>query len=451
MAIPLDFNAIQQALQKMNAEQQAKTAARNAVVGKLAQQLMGQSQQYGFSWKGNKSADFHTNTLAGILADKGVTDLKQIGYSQDGKDLINKTTGQRIPWNYSRHKKREQPGQIGWSAAGVGRTNYMVKRDAAGNPVFTPQWKSNAPGGLGGFLLDVAPIALGAIPGVGALGGAAIAGGLTAARGGDIGDILKSAGASYLGGEAGGLAKQAAGGALGQAGGSALGGAASGATRAALSGQDILGGALRGGIAGGVTDLGMQGYRDLTSTPGLTTSGAEGGLKFNPRSGGEYVPGQADYGLTSDTNQGEGLRFGGQPSGQGLNFDPGAFQTGLMYDQPSPTQARYGTTQGLGRVADSLARGTIGAGLNYLLSPDVRTARASQRAPNQTQYIGPTSAGPLVQYGAVPKNLGGGVTTVATQGLGGYSPGEIESQSTGGPRQNPWNEASLRLKDALGA
>ena len=28
MAIPLDFNAIQQALQKMNAEQQAKTAGK---------------------------------------------------------------------------------------------------------------------------------------------------------------------------------------------------------------------------------------------------------------------------------------------------------------------------------------------------------------------------------------------------------------------------------------
>jgi len=376
--IPFDMNQFQQRMQQGLQEQQAKRAARNVVVGKLAQQLMGQSQQYGFSWKGNKSADFHTNTLAGILADKGVTDLKQIGYSQDGKDLINKTTGQRIPWNYSRHKKREQPGQIGWSAAGVGRTNYMVKRDAAGNPVFTPQWKSNAPGGLGGFLLDVAPIALGAIPGVGALGGAAIAGGLTAARGGDIGDILKSAGASYLGGEAGGLAKQAAGGALGQAGGSALGGAASGATRAAIYGQDILGGALRGGAAAGLTDLGMQGYRELTSTP---------------------------------------------ESPQG----------------------------GYGNFADKFAQGALGAGINYLLSPEPRSASLSQRAPNQTQYIGPTSAGPLVQYGAVPKNLGGGVTTVATQGLGGYSPGEIESQSTGGPRQNPWNEASLRLKDALGA
>lgn len=41
-------------------------------------------------------------------------------------------------------------------------------------------------------------------------------------------------------------------------------------------------------------------------------------------------------------------------------------------------------------------------------------------------------------------------TTGVTQGLAPRAPGEIESEVTGKKRRNVWNEASLRLKDALG-
>ena len=41
-------------------------------------------------------------------------------------------------------------------------------------------------------------------------------------------------------------------------------------------------------------------------------------------------------------------------------------------------------------------------------------------------------------------------TTGITQGLAPRAPGEIESEVTGKKRRNVWNEASLRLKDALG-
>jgi hypothetical protein len=41
-------------------------------------------------------------------------------------------------------------------------------------------------------------------------------------------------------------------------------------------------------------------------------------------------------------------------------------------------------------------------------------------------------------------------TTGTTQGLAPRAPGEIESEVTGKKRRNVWNEASLRLKDALG-
>lgn len=45
----------------------------------------------------------------------------------------------------------------------------------------------------------------------------------------------------------------------------------------------------------------------------------------------------------------------------------------------------------------------------------------------------------------------GGISPLATTGLTSFrGAGEIESSETGGKRQNVWNEASLRLKDALG-
>jgi hypothetical protein len=56
---------------------------------------------------------------------------------------------------------------------------------------------------------------------------------------------------------------------------------------------------------------------------------------------------------------------------------------------------------------------------------------------------GPTSLATVLQ--------GPTVTTGFTSGLGTpRAPGEIESEVTGKKRRNVWNEASLRLKDALG-
>jgi hypothetical protein len=433
---------MRQQFQQFMAEKQA----RDQGIAKLAQQLGDQAKQYGFSWQGNKPAAFHQGKMAKILYDKGVRNLNDLGYTPDGKNMINKTTGQIVPWYKDEKIDKNGRAQIGWESGGKGRTNYYAHRGPGGVPIFAPEWKSNAPKGVGGFILKTAPIAVGFIPGVGPLGAAALAGGLTAAQGGKIGDILKSAGAAGLGSAAGGFVKGAAGG-LGKIGAAAAGGAASGATSSAIRGQNIAQGALRGGAMAGLGQGAYEGYKELTSTPELTTSGAGGGLKFNPRTG-EYVPGQADYSLSSPSGQGEGLRFGGPPSGQGLNFDAGAFQTGLMFDQPSSSQPRYGTSEGLGRTADSLARGLIGAGLNYAFAPNRSSSgptRTAQQQGNSTAYLGPAT--PSVQYGRAAVSP---VTTVATQGLGGYNPGDVSTEATGNPRQNVWNEASLRLKDALG-
>jgi hypothetical protein len=402
---------------------QAAAAAKSQITNKLKSQLVAQAGQYGFDWKGNYNADYHTGLVAGRLADQGVTDLSQVAYDKN-QDLVNTATGKPIQW-YKGTK-----GEIGWGAKGQGRTNYMVKPDAQGNPVFYPQWKSNAPTGIGGFLADVAPLVAGAFGGP--LAGAAVAAGEGALGGQNIGDIIKGAGTSYLSGLAGGQIGALAGDAGSYANAIARG-ATTGGVGAGLSGQDILSGALKGGAIGGLTNAGMQGYRALTETPGLTTSGAGGGLKAIPNQT-EYTPGQADYSLTSPStgSQGQGMTMGGAPSGQGLNFDAGAFQTGLQFDQPSSNQSRYGTNQSLGgATGEKFASTLLGMGGNALFSPSTG---------NRSQTVAPQATG-----GYTPQQ----VSTVSTQGVSEYAPaGDVESKTTGGVRRNVWNEASLR--NALG-
>jgi hypothetical protein len=419
---PFDPAAFQAQLQAGMAKQQADQAAASQITNHLKSQLMAQAQQYGFNWKGNYNADYHTGLVAGRLAQQGVTDLSQVGYDKN-QDLVNTATGKPIQW-YKGTK-----GQIGWGAKGQGRTNYMVKPDAQGKPVFYPNWKSNAPGGVGGFLLDVAPAIVGAFN---PLAGAALSATEGALGGQSIGDIIKGAGTSYLSGLAGGQIGALAGDAGSYANAIARG-ATTGGVGAGLSGQDILSGALKGGAVGGLTNAGMQGYRALTETPGLTTSGAGMGMRANPNTT-EYTPGQADYSLTSPSlsGQGQGMTMGGAPSGQGLNFDEGAFQTGLQFDQPSSNQSRYGTNQSLGgATGEKFASTLLGMGGNALFSPSTS---------NRSQTVAPQATG-----GYTPQQ----VSTVSTQGVSGYAPaGDVESQATGRPRQNVWNEASLR--NALG-
>jgi hypothetical protein len=71
---------------------------------------------------------------------------------------------------------------------------------------------------------------------------------------------------------------------------------------------------------------------------------------------------------------------------------------------------------------------------------------ASKKTPSPITFTGVT---PLTQtFGT---SFSGVPTTGITAGLTGErGTGEIESKETGKKRKNVWNEASLRLKDALG-
>lgn len=257
---PLEAMSLGLSKQPVLAAKAAADKAVNQVIqGHVADQLNKQAGAYGFGWEGNKSAEYHSGKVAELLVGQGITDLTQLGYSKDKKYLINKETGKQLNWH------KGTTGQLGWSAKGKGRTNYMVQPDAAGNPVLYPKWKSNAPGGIGGFLLKAAPAIVGIATGNPLLG-AATGAGIGALGGQDVGDIIKGAavniGGGYLGNVAGNLAGEAVSGAgLGSVGSGIASGAASNATRAITSGlatgdlslDDILKAAAVGGVTGGVT------------------------------------------------------------------------------------------------------------------------------------------------------------------------------------------------------
>ena len=362
----------------------------NLIKGHLQGQLKQQASGYGFGWKGNKSEDYHSGRVAELLRDKGITDLGQIGYSEDGKNLINKETGAVVPWHEG--KKGSQEGQIGWSAKGKGRTNYMVQKDAQGNPVFFPKWKSNAPGGIGGFLLKAAPIAATFIPGMQGWGSALLSAGLTGLQGGGLGDILKSGAISYaageLGGEANALAKGAASGlspAMQKLAGNLAQGATQSAVRGAATGNLDLGqiatGALAGGVAGGIANaLSPEQLPAGQAGPVAPGAGSVTGIAAIDRA----IPGIA--GRTASDVLVRGKDVGEALTGSALN----AASQEVIRQLPS-------TGYGLG---DAILRGGVQMGAKEIagaLNAPSAPSRAAPRAQQSQDALARTMSSPQSQ------------------------------------------------------
>jgi hypothetical protein len=280
------------------AEQRAaaaeKAKIRNDAVSSLAGQLAQQAAGYGVNWKGNKEAGFHQKQVADLLYGQGITSLDQVVYSKDGRYLMNKDTGQNLKWyKQDKNAKKGNPlkneGQIGWSAKGKGRTDYEVQKDAQGNPVFFPKWKSNAPKGIGGLLIKVAPAVAGAF--FGPAGAAAASGLISAASGDSFGNVLKNAaisgGTAYLGNKAN-IATQGALKGLNPNLVKALGMGAQGATQSGVAGlargnfdlKDVLISGLASGAAGGIQSLlspqALPSGQAGPPTPGLVNTGYSG-------------------------------------------------------------------------------------------------------------------------------------------------------------------------------
>lgn len=350
--------SLQAAIAAGQAKNQVKQE-RDAAIASLSRQLGGQAAGYGFSWKGNKSADFHQGKMATILYDKGVRSLSDLGFSKDGKNLINKNTGQVVPYYKDNKMGKDNRAQMGWEAKGKGRTNYFVQRDAQGNPVFTPQWKSNAPGGVGGAILKyAAPV----ISVVNPLAGAAVGAALGLAQGQKFGDIAKGAALNYGLSQLGTMGSNFATAHLpmiGNAGitnfiADSLGGAAAGGVRGLVTGQNPLKSALTGATTSAVGSGIGQLVGQLPSTGNgildrYLQAGASVGLKgmINPTlasifsgSGGVNagVATQNQTGLPQGGNQG----FGASPtigSGNMANF------LQLVNSIPQPTGPAFAGPQ----------------------------------------------------------------------------------------------------------
>jgi hypothetical protein len=317
----------------------AQRSAANSAQGTLYDQLQQQAKQGGYSWT-SESGNYNAFDAAGLLSKQGVSSLDQLGFAADGS-LINKATGKPLT--------TREKDQLGMSAEGKGRVDYDIKKDANGNPVIVPKWKSSTTDlGVAGKLL---PIAASFIPGFGPVAASALSAGLSIAQGGEAWDAIKAAGMTYAGHELGSWAGDK----LGQyAADNGLSLPSFGSS--APTGTDYsLGGAKLGdGFTGAQpSELGSALFGQSTGTAG----GTGAGLSLNPGTWGgigqsmvtsPYLP--SDYNLHTDTapinNNGSGLstapkdpwQIGG--SNSGLTVNPGQ---GLNLFQPTGSGGLLGT------------------------------------------------------------------------------------------------------------
>jgi hypothetical protein len=177
----------------------------------LVKQILGSSDTSKWTGQGYGSAEANARDMAKILANAGITDVRQLGVRQEvipassgewGESpeqtvnkYYNKITGQELGNTYS---ERQTGNFFGGTFTGKGNTGYGVQFDAQGNPYFYTQGASSN---------DVAQIMQMAGP-IGQIaaayfGGPAAVAAIAAASGKPIGDIIKSAALSYLGGAAG--------------------------------------------------------------------------------------------------------------------------------------------------------------------------------------------------------------------------------------------------------
>lgn len=299
----------------------------NTVTGpdlsKLTQQILATSDPRKWSGQGYGSAQANAADMAKILAQAGITDIKQLGIrqevipasagewgetaAQNVNKYFNKDTGQELGNTYG---ERQQGNFFGGTYQGKGNTGYGVTFDAQGNPQFYTQGASSSDlnkenliplalmgglalggGALGAEAAGGSPIsALGgadlyadlagaaAPTSTGALtAGATTAGGLLTpasdvwaaemAAAAPASEIAAANTAAGLGAGAGALGAST----LGNAAGSTLGGAA-GATTGDALGSYFTGGAGTGALAGAGLGTLLSGGLDSLVGGGLGTA-----------------------------------------------------------------------------------------------------------------------------------------------------------------------------------
>lgn len=196
-----------------------------------------------------------------VPADQSKVNVKDgVPLVQVGENFGNKLTGQTVKNTYG---ERQTGDFFGGTFTGKGNTAYGVQLDAQGNPMFYTQGASS--NDVAKIMQDLGPVGQMAAA---YFGGPMAVAAISAASGKPIGDIIKSAALSYLGGQAGELVSGTSGltDVLGKAGTDALAGAAK--QYVASGGKtDIEQLLLGAGLNYGANALGDQiGLNNLTDT-----------------------------------------------------------------------------------------------------------------------------------------------------------------------------------------
>lgn len=250
----------------------------------------------------------------------------------------------------------------------------------------------------------------------------------------------------------------------------AASGAASSGTAAVLSGaspSDVLKSAATGGVIGGaaagVTDVVKGATSDTISGTGLK------GTTSTPTQPTDQFGVKADYSFSAQPSTG----FTSQApttGGQGFYGDPNVIlPTTLSQYSSAPSQMKAGADGSLTTRYSDLSTSVVPESLQQYTTPSTGQTSQTSASPQTvsslskgeesaikslvgsglTSLLRPSVPGTT---GASPTTYSGQPATGVTAGLGGArgGAGDVESSETGGKRRNVWNEASLRLTDALG-
>lgn len=292
---------------------------------------------------------------------------------------------------------------------------------------------------------------------------------VTAARGGDMKDIVVAAGATYVGGEAG----KAAGASASSAGASAttakIAASAAGASTATVTAALASGQPFDKALEAGLTAGALSG-----ATTGVIEYGKEALAPPETGQGIKAVPGKGtelfgDQSKVSGTGLTEKVPTGG---GQGLTVETSAALPSSLKRYDTERTTVRGTEEGGLQPAYTSAADTLTPpSFDKTLAPDVgyKEPKTVTQTPEPVisktteQLARPIISGALSElFGLGPRVPGAPSagdssavaqtattgTTVGLTGAGGA--GEIESKESGKKRSTVWNEESLRLKDALG-
>jgi hypothetical protein len=313
---------------------------------------------------------------------------------------------------------------------------------------------------------------------------------VTAARGGDMEDIVIAAGSAYVGQEVGKAAGAGASGAGASAALTNIAASAAGASAATVTASLAYGKSFEESLEAGLTAGALSGATQGVIEVGqyaLAPPETGQGIKVVPgkssqlsKDSGFGEPGITEPSLLGDQTSVSGTGFtekvptGG---GQGLTVNTSAILPASLRRYDTDRARVRGTEEGgLQPAYTSAADILTPPSFDKTLAPDIgykepRTVTDIIEKPISpiTEAIAkPIISGALSElFGLGPKAPGPKApgarsagdssvvaqtattgTTVGLTGAGGA--GEIESKESGKKRSNVWNEESLRLKDALG-